>query len=347
VRRAGALVLVCAIGLGLFVAGKSSSRRVPATHGEGNIHPAQGAQDQGATQAHDATQTGCYATPEACGYPGIKDAGVANCAALPKSSGTKTITRTETIEDTDISGYVVIDAGGVTLNHDCIVFNGGEAEGSAAVVLESAASDFTISNTTVRAENTMSDSFEEAIRNDHSDAGAVARKDRLEDCAECIHQPWTLTESYVIANGRAAASGVHTEDWWFDNNTITANDDTLLNPQEQTAIVFAEASGACANHETVTNSLLAGGGYPFYFCTHSTSVGSSTIDIANNRFARCVTAEEYVAVTGGYKCTGGSDAHGYWPRGGYFGVVGTHYAGSGQVWEKNIWDNNLETVPGP
>jgi hypothetical protein len=308
-------------------------------HGPVNLHPVH--EDRG------PKPTSCFADPERCGYPGPRDTGVEHCSELPDSSGTKTITSADTIENTDITGYVVIAAAGVTLNHDCVIFDGGEAEGSAAVVLEGAASNFTISNTTVRAQNTTSDSFEEAIRNNHSDAGAVASRDRLEDCAECIHQSWTLSESYVLANGRAAAAGAHTEDWWFDNNTIAANDDTLLNPQEQTAIVFAEGSGACADHETVTNSLLAGGGYLFYFCTHSTSAGSSTIDIRNNRVARCTTGEEYVGDTGGYRCKGGSDEHGYWPRGGYFGAVGTHYTGSGQVWEQNFWDNDLKTVDGP
>ncbi len=212
------------------------------------------------------------------------------------------------------------------------------------MVLESAATDFTISDTTVRAENTTSDSFEEAIQNNHSDIGAVATKDRLEDCAECIHQPWSLSESYVIADGRAASSTVHTEDWWFENGAIAANDDTLLNPGEQTAIIFAEGSGACEDHERVTNSLLAGGGYLFYFCAHATSAGSSTFDIENNRVARCTTKAEYVSATGGYECEGGSDERGYWPKGGYFGVLGTRYAGSGQVWKDNVWDNNLQAV---
>ena len=344
VRWVVVLVVAGAIGLGIVVATRSSptrssSRRAPVVHRPGDHHAA--------PAARGGRRTSCFATPEPCGYPGVGDAGVENCSALPNSSGTKTITTSETIENTDITGYVVVDASGVTLNHDCVVFNGGEAAGSAAVVLESAASDFTISNTTVRADNTTSDSFEEAIRNNHSDAGAVASRDRLEDCAECIHQLWTLSESYVLANGRAAAAGVHTEDWWFDNNTIAANDDTLLNPAQQTAVIFAESSGACEDHETVTNSLLAGGGYLLYFCTHSTSAGSSTIEIRNNRVARCATAEEYVSDTGGYQCRGGSDAHGYWPRGGYFGVVGTHYTGSGQVWEQNVWDNDLQTIAGP
>ena len=309
----------------------------------------------------EATSENCFADPEGCGYPGTKDAGVENCSELPKSSGTKTITKAETIENTDISGYVVIDANGVTLNHDCVIFNGGEAGGSAAVVLESAATNFTISNTTVRAENTTSDSFEEAIQNNHSDSGAVATKDRLEDCAECIHQPWTLSESYVIANGREKADETgasHAEDWWFSNNTITANDDTLLNPSKQTAVIFAESGGGtCANHEKVTNSLLAGGGWLFYFCTHSTGAGSSSIEVKNNHFARMVCTKKEVENyegRGGFGCqpegtyfTDGEGTGGYFPRGGFFGAVseeeGIYNRGAG--WEKNVWDDNLEEQP--
>lgn len=331
------LAVVCATGLGLIAANRSSPRRVGA-HVSGKIHPA---------QEKDRARENCFRNPEGCGYPGTKDTGVANCSKL-KASGAKTITDPGTIENVDINGYVVIDASGVTLNHDCVILNGGEAEGSAAVILESGATNFTIANSTVRAENTTSDSFEEAIRNNHSDPGALATKDRLEDCAECIHQLWTLNESYVNANGRAAASGVHTEDWWLSNNTISATDDTLLNPQEQTAVIFAESGGGvCENHETVTHSLIAGGGFMFYFCAHSTGPGSSSVEITHNRFARCSTKEEYVSKTGGYRCRGGSDKHGYWPKGGYFGEVGTHYRGAGQRWEKNVWDNNLKTVGGP
>ena len=251
-----------------------------------------------------------------------------------------------------------MDASGVTLNHDCVVFDGGEAEGSAAVVLDSAATDFTISNTTVRAENTTSDSFEEAIRNNYSDAGAMATKDRFEDCAECVHQLWTLTESYVIANGRENADEegtAHTEDWWFSKNTITATDDTLLNPSKQTAVIFAESgNGICENHEQVTDSLLAGGGFMFYFCAHSTGAGSSSIEIKDNRFAsrKCTKKEiENYEGRGGFGCApeggyfeDGEGSGGYFPRGGFFGVVfegeGLYDRGAG--WEGNFWDDNLK-----
>jgi hypothetical protein len=308
------------------------------------------------------TQESCFSNPESCGYPGPNNTGVANCSALKASSG-KTITKAETVEGLDITGEVVIAASGVKFNNDCIEVNGNEEEGSAAVILNNGASNFTISNSTIRGKNTTSESIEEALRNNYSNAGATAIDDRLENCAECLHQTWTINESYVIANGeeKADESGQsHAEDWWFDNGTISANGDTLLNPSKQTAVIFAESGGgSCENHETVTNSLLAGGGFMFYFCAHSSGAGSSSIDIKDNRFARDVCTKKEISNyegRGGYGCgpegsyfSYGEGSGGYFPRGGFFGIVyegeGVYNKGAG--WEGNYWDNNLASVEAP
>jgi hypothetical protein len=321
----------------------------------------------GATAVVAAAQTGgtpesCFSDPEGCGYPGTQNTGVANCAAL-KASGGKTITKAETVEGLDITGEVVVDASGVKLNDDCIDVNGVEEQGSAAVILDNGASNFTISNSTIRGKNTTSQSIEEALRNNYSNAGATAIKDRLENCAECLHQTWAIDESYVNANGeeKADESGLaHAEDWWFDGGTVSANDDTLLNPSKQTAVIFAESGGgSCQNHETVTNSLLAGGGFMFYFCAHSSGAGSSSIDIKDNRFARMTCTKKEISNfegRGGFGCgpegsyfSYGEGSGGYFPRGGFFGLVyegeGVYNKGAG--WEGNYWDNNLASVEAP
>jgi hypothetical protein len=318
----------------------------------------------GKTQGHrpERKPVRCFAAPERCGYPGTRDTGVTDCSALEPAGG-KTITRGETVEGLDITGQVVVDASGVKLNDDCVEVDGGEEAESAAVVLENGASDFTISNSTVRGLNTTSESIEEALRNNYSNPGATAIKDRLEGCSECLHQTWTLDESYVDADGEKLAdeSGrAHAEDWWFDSGTIGANDDTLLNPSKQTAVIFAESGGSeCENHETVTNSLLAGGGYMLYLCTHSTGAGTSSIDIKHNRFARMVCAKRKIANEegrGGYGCAPagsyfayGEGSGGYFPRGGFFGTVyeGEGIYNKGAGWEGNYWDNDLQAVQRP
>ena len=42
----------------------------------------------------------------------------------------------------------------------------------------------------------------------------------------------------------------------------------------------------------------------------------------------------------------GGDAHGYWPQGGYYGLVVGAYCppGHGQTWTGNVWDDNGRRV---
>ncbi len=304
----------------------------------------------------------CFSKLERCGFPGPGNSGVSDCPGLAKSSGPKTITKPETVEDTNINGSVTVAASGVTLKHDCVTDDGQEAEASAAIALNDGASNFAVTESTVRGGNTTSESVEEALRNNYSDSGAVATKDRIENCAECLHQAWTLEDSYVISNGRARAEesgAAHAEAWWYSNNTIVANHDTLLNPSKQTAVIFGESGGGkCVNHETVINSLIAGGGYMLYFCQNTSGDENSSIEIKNNRFARRVCTTKEISNwegRGGYGCApegGGYFAYGagtgaYFPRGGFFGVLkeseGLYNRGTG--WEGNFWDDNLEHQP--
>ena len=308
----------------------------------------------------------CFGDPEGCGYPGPGDTGVSNCSALPKSSGTKTITKAETIENTNITGFVTIEASNVTMKHDCVVVNGGENIGAAVVALAEGANNFTITESTIGGVNRTSGSVGEGLRNNYSNPGAVATDVRIENVGTPLHQNWTLEDSYLISNGEQhlAEQGVeHQEDWWFSNNTIVANHDTLLNPSKQTAVIFGETSkGPCSNHETITNSLLAGGGYMLYICSNSNNTNNgSTINIKNNRFARMLCSKSEHTDTesrGGFECTGepselisyfdaGEGSGGYYPRGGFFGAVyeGVSIFNRGTGWEHNYWDNNLEEQP--
>jgi hypothetical protein len=82
-----------------------------------------------------------------------------------------------------------------------------------------------------------------------------------------------------------------------------------------------------------------------YTNSSSTSIGSSTMDITGNRFARCTSSDAYNATTGGTACSGGTDGFGYWPQGGYFGVDSwTYCTGTAQTWTNNVWDDNNAPV---
>ena len=260
---------------------------------------------------------------------------------------------------------MTVEASGVTLKHDCVVDNGKEAEASAAIGLTNAASDFTVTESTIRGGNTTTESVEEALRNNYSDqrCGRDQRPDRklrrvptpgvdLGRQLRDLKRPGSCRG----IRGRARRGLVV-----FQQHDL-ANHDTLLNPSKHTAVIFGESGGGkCVNHETLTNSLIAGGGYMLYFCQNTSGNSNSSVEIKNNRFARrvCVKGETVdVEGRGGYECTGkpsesesyfdaGEGSGGYFPRGGFFGAMkeseGLFDRGTG--WEGNLWDNNLEVQP--
>lgn len=310
---------------------------------------------------------GCFTDPERCNYPGPNDVGAEastgeRCSELRPSGSIVARTPGQRIEGLDITGHVDVEAPKVTLNDDCVTDH--EGFGRSAVKMEGAASELTVSNSTIRGVNEEYGSVEIALQG--SDVpGNVATNDLLYNCAECIHADWTLAKSYVDSNGLAPRRGVmsdgqaaHIEDWYYDGETVTARENTMFNPEYSVAIMFGDTNdgrgGACSNHIIFERNLIAGGGYLFYPCGNSSSPGTSTMIIKDNRFARCLTSEpdhEYPG-PGGTKCGNGkltpvnegADSHGYFPEGGYFGVATAFYDGPAQRWEDNRWDNDLEIV---
>ena len=360
-----ALVLIAAAGIGLALGtnvfqtagtstvGLPASAPARASHARSAVGPSVPGDSGSAARR---ARRNCFENPEtegtarieACGYPGPKNTGVADCAALEPSGSVIADAPGQRIEHLNITGTITVDASNVTIDHVCVTANGGGQIGSKAVNLEDGATDTTVSDSTIRGENESNKSVEEAIANDHDYAGATAIDDRIYNCGECIHETWAVSHSYVIVNGMKGTAD-HLEDWYFNDTTVSAVDDTLLNPQDQTAIMFGDTDlgggGPCRNHLTAIDNLIAGGDYMFYPCGNSSSAGTSTMTIAGNRFARCLGATSYQASTGGTVCAGGSRAHGYFPHGGLYGPVTSDYTGAGQLWRGNYWDNNLAAAP--
>jgi hypothetical protein len=104
---------------------------------------------------------------------------------------------------------------------------------------------------------------------------------------------------------------------------------------------------------TLTNSLIAGGALSIWTCggMKSSSVGSSTINISHNDWARCTTRPiRHNPVTGGTTCSAasvdgaiaaGADSHGYWPLVGYEWPTDVQYCPpvAHQVFADNWYDD--------
>jgi chitodextrinase len=297
----------------------------------------------------------CFSSPGSCGYPdpASKNVGVANCSALTASGSVTAQTAGQTIQNLNITGTITISANNVTVNNVCVTDNASGKIGSSAIFVNSGVTGTVINNSTVSGANTSNQSVEAVISNGNSGPSGTASKDNLLNCGECIHGNWTVNDSYVTANGMVG-TGDHLEDWYFNDGTVSANHDTMLNSQGPTAILFGDTrsggGGAADNHITFTNSLVAGGGFMFYPYGNASSVGTGTINISNNRFARCLLngAAAVTDSAGGRVCPGvaigTNDGHGYYPYGGYFGVADFYSSGSCQTWSGNFWDDNQATV---
>jgi hypothetical protein len=289
----------------------------------------------------------CFASPGQCGYPDPARGNVGVPAGTTlKPSGSITVTKNgAVVSGVDVSGFIDVRANNVRIENSRIRCN--------------CAGDFAIHEPNGYSGLTVKDS-EISGGNIYAGGGAGGMNSFLRvymhDCDECIQYDSTITDSYLYI-GQAVA-GAHYEGIYNGDGTTDIQHSTILNPHSQTAAVFMNTSGgaggACRNHLTINNSLLAGGGFLVYPCGNANSAGSSTTVITNNRFARC-TSRPVVDAASGRICQGfGSpagdgdavgtpDAHGYYPRGGFFGVDAYIYCGS-TTWSNNVWDDNSAAV---
>lgn len=351
----------------LFVLALSSCGQAGDSRARNDTQTAAMSPRASARIAPNLSARNCFSSPERCGYPGPRNVGAEastgrRCAELRRSGSIAATTAGQRIENLDIIGHVYVEAPKVTLNDDCITDDEGFAH--AAVKMEAGASALTVSDSTIRGVGEGYSSIEVALQGS-DEAGNVATRDLIYNCAECVHAEWALTKSYVYSNGLAPRKGIvaeggiaHVEDWYYNGETVVARENTMFNPEYSVAIMFGNTNngtgGACANHVYFEKNFVAGGGFMFYPCGNSSSAGVSTMTIKDNRFARCLTKRPDLESPnpGGIKCgygrltprNTGADAHGYFPDGGYFGVATSFYTGPQQVWEHNFWDDNLRAV---
>jgi hypothetical protein len=168
----------------------------------------------------------------------------------------------------------------------------------------------------------------------------------MHGCDSNVYGGATVTDSYGVA--ALAIAEDHVENIYFNETSFTLKHSTLLNPVGQTAVVFGNSGGGtdvtnCSNHLTITESLLAGGGYSIYPCAHSAQAGSSTLNVQGNHFARCLSKEGFNPNGGEHPCVNGPDSGGYYPKSGIFGIATEYFPGVG-TWRGNVWDDNLGRV---
>ncbi len=290
----------------------------------------------------------CFSSPHSCGYPDPGNTGVPSGVPLAASGSVQVTQPGAVVSGLQVTGTIQVLAGDVTIENTRVIQNQScgpiDTCGNSAIEIRPGLSGVVIKN--VETASVPGDTCEHDIRNTGS--SVTIEGAYLHACDSNIYAvgPTVLKNSYGIA--KIEMSEDHIENVYFNETSFTAIHDTLLNPVEQTAVIFGNSGGGndvtnCSNQLTVLESLLAGGGYSLYPCAHVSQVGSSSINIQGNHFARCVTTEGYEPRSGTHPCTGGPDSSGYFAKSGSFGVATDYFSGAG-TWRGNLWDNNLGKV---
>jgi len=290
----------------------------------------------------------CFSSPHSCGYPDPSNTGVPFGVPLG-ASGPLTITQPGTVvSGLEVTGTIDVLASNVTIENTRVTQNTScgpiNACGNSAIEIASGLSGVVIKN--VETASVPGDTCEHDIRNTGS--SLTIERAYLHACDSNVYAagPTVLKDSYGIAE--IAMSSDHIENIYFNETSFSAIHDTLLNPVEQTAVIFGNSGGGsdvtnCSNQLTVLESLLAGGGYTLYPCAHAAQAGTSSLKVEGNHFARCVSAEGYEPDGGNHPCVGGFDSSGYYPKSGSYGVAFNYFTPV-SIWRGNVWDNNLGRV---
>jgi len=283
----------------------------------------------------EPTQTlHCFADPAACGFPSPTTG--ANLLTLTPSGSITASTSGQVIEGKDVTGQITVAAPNVTIR-DVRVTATASGSGSAAITGNEPG--LKVINSTVRGKGSGASTVEAAIR-DYD--GLAVEGSNLTLCNECIQGwPVTVRDSYLKVS--SIYSGAHAEDIYICSGSVSVDHSTLLNEQNQTATVFGDTICGGKNTYTVTNSLLAGGGYVFYPQANGSGSGGSTV-IAGNHIARCLTTQTE-SPDGHWLCKGGPDSNGYFPNGGGYDI-GAYFSGP-LVWSQNVWDDSGAAIGAP
>ena len=276
----------------------------------------------------------CFASPGSCGFP--SEATGANLSTLTPSGSITASTAGQVIENKDVTGQITVAAPNVTIRNVRVTAT---ASGSGSATISGNEPGLKVINSTVRGSGPGSSTVEAAIR-DYS--GLTVEGSNLTLCNECV-QGWPLTMKNTYSKVSSIYPGAHAENIYICSGTVNVDHSTLLNEQGQTATVFGDTICGGKNNYTVTNSLLAGGGYVFYPQANGSGSGGTTT-ITGNRIARCLTAST-TSSDGHHLCQSGGDSNGYFPGGGGYGV-GSYFSGA-LTWSGNVWDDSGASIPTP
>lgn len=257
-----------------------------------------------------------------CGYPDPTTTGVPPGTRLTPSAGITVARPGSVITNLDVTGSIAVNANDVVIRRSRVTSYGPTGHN---VVIAPGVRGTVIEDTTLRGVDPTGRPVQYGVINEGTDT-IVGRRLQMYNCSTCWAGPGTLEDSYVISD--AVIAGAHYEPVYYGGRAgpLILRHNTLLNPHEQTAVVFAGNDYGNQTGLTITQNLMAGGGFIIYGGAGNNPYGASTRDvtITDNRFSNR-----------------------YWPHGGQYGVAAS-VNWSVTRWAGNRWDasGSLEAAPG-
>jgi hypothetical protein len=225
------------------------------------------------------------------------------------------------ISGLDVTGSIQIEASDVTIS-DTRVTSYGETGHN--IVIAPGVSGTVIKDTTLRGRDPRIKPVQYSVVNEGTNS-TVALRLQMYNCTTCWAGPGTLRDSYAVTN--AVIAGAHYEPIYYGGRAgpLVVQHNTLLNPHEQTAVVFAGNDYGDQTGLVITDNLMAGGDYMIYAGAANSGYGAATRDvtITDNRLSTV-----------------------YWPNGGQYGVA-TAVKPSVTRWSNNYWDGTGRIQPVP
>ncbi len=262
--------------------------------------------------------TNCINAPSACGYPDATNTGVPAGTALTSKSGEVSVTKAgTTVKDLAVTGEIDIEADNTIVEDDEVTASAGS--GNRGIYIAPGVTGTVIDHVTCHG---AGKGTQYCIFN--KDSSTKIEYSYLYNCGECLNGPGAITNSFFDVT--AVISGEHYEDIYYGGGEgpLIVNHDTMLNPQGQTATVFASTDFGDQTTLTITNNLLAGGGYTLYGGTSCTTGGCGSVvgpvTVTDNRFSNK-----------------------YYPDSGYYGVA-SYFDNAVTTWSGNFWDASLKSV---
>jgi hypothetical protein len=253
--------------------------------------------------------TGCAPVPSRCGYPDASNTGVSAGAPLRTVSGGVRITQDGTVFENAIVGSIDIEADNVTIRNVRVTGTGeGWGIGMRAT-----------KNTTIENVEILPDGPRLLVGIKDvtgTSSGTHIRKTEIARTTTGIQVHEGLIEDNYI-HDMGFKQGDHLNGTTSNGSTVpmTIRHNTIFNQYGQTDAVSLFQDFGPEGNRTITDNLLAGGGYTIYAGGQGPTP-TFNIKITNNRISRI-----------------------FFPNGGSYGPLAKWENGTGNEWSGNIWDD--------